>query len=257
MSREVYILVIFFLTISTCYSQVCVKLDYTFKTNIEYEYIENYSMIFNENKSLCIEKDTKIVKSKILNTKTDKGVTTNYYSSRKNLAKQFYYNDKKNFYFKEINEDIELLVKENHFDWNWKLENIVKKIGKFNCKKAIINYRGREYTAWYTSEIAVSFGPWKFQGLPGLILEVYDTNKEFHIFSNKIQIQNNKCSIIVDEKQFNKAISLRVYLKKKDSLIDNVFAKMSSRRPKGARPLKRDKSCEDCSKDIEIFNEKN
>lgn len=35
-------------------------------------------------------------------------------------------------------------------------------------------FRGRNYEAWYAPEIAVSAGPWKFGGLPGLILAIKD-----------------------------------------------------------------------------------
>ncbi|WP_297063293.1 GLPGLI family protein, partial [uncultured Duncaniella sp.] len=38
--------------------------------------------------------------------------------------------------------------------------------------------RGRNWTAWYTEEIPITDGPWKFGGLPGLILKVEDDKKE-------------------------------------------------------------------------------
>jgi GLPGLI family protein len=56
----------------------------------------------------------------------------------------------------------------------WKLLNEKKIIGEYNCKKASVEFRGRTYYAWYTIEIPISLGPWKFNGLPGLILEVDD-----------------------------------------------------------------------------------
>ena len=39
------------------------------------------------------------------------------------------------------------------------------------CQKATTRFRGREWQAWFTEEIAVSLGPWKLGGLPGLILK--------------------------------------------------------------------------------------
>lgn len=47
------------------------------------------------------------------------------------------------------------------------------------CQKATTNFRGREYTAWFTSDIPVNDGPWKFYGLPGLILKVDDSADMF------------------------------------------------------------------------------
>lgn len=45
----------------------------------------------------------------------------------------------------------------------------------YECKKAVCSYRGRNYEAWYSIDLAVNAGPWKFSGLPGLIMSVRDT----------------------------------------------------------------------------------
>lgn len=44
----------------------------------------------------------------------------------------------------------------------------------YACRRARCTFRGRSYEAWYAPEIAVSCGPWKFGGLPGLILAIRD-----------------------------------------------------------------------------------
>jgi GLPGLI family protein len=59
---------------------------------------------------------------------------------------------------------------------DWLLVNESKKIGEYECFKAKCNYKGRSYTAWYTLEIPVSYGPWKLNGLPGLILMAFEDN---------------------------------------------------------------------------------
>lgn len=59
---------------------------------------------------------------------------------------------------------------------NWKLKDGEKKILGFVCKRAVCEFRGRNYIAWFTEEIPLSEGPWKFRGLPGLILEISDTD---------------------------------------------------------------------------------
>jgi GLPGLI family protein len=70
--------------------------------------------------------------------------------------------------------------------WNILTDN--KKLGNYSCQKATTTFRGRDYEAWFTTEIPVSDGPWKFHGLPGLILEVYDSNKEVQFLFDSITV---------------------------------------------------------------------
>ena len=58
-------------------------------------------------------------------------------------------------------------------DFNWKIfDNETKKIGQYECIKATCNFRGTNIIAYFTLEIPIPFGPWKFKDLPGLILEI-------------------------------------------------------------------------------------
>lgn len=58
------------------------------------------------------------------------------------------------------------------FDWKYTDER--KMIGEHECQKATCNFGGRSYEVWFAPDIPISDGPWKFYGLPGLILEAYD-----------------------------------------------------------------------------------
>ncbi|MCD8031168.1 MAG: GLPGLI family protein [Bacteroides sp.] len=55
-----------------------------------------------------------------------------------------------------------------------------RQIINHSCQLATCEYRGRKYLAWFTEDLPVQTGPWKFYGLPGLIMEVYDTDKHHH-----------------------------------------------------------------------------
>ena len=79
------------------------------------------------------------------------------------------------------------IVKEDIPEQSWKLYEEGKQLGKFFCKKATVNFRGRNYIAWYALDIPVSLGPYKMYGLPGLILEL-STDDGFYIFK-AVQIE--------------------------------------------------------------------
>ncbi|WP_310990955.1 GLPGLI family protein [Aequorivita marina] len=68
---------------------------------------------------------------------------------------------------------------EDNEKMKWKLSNETKHIGNYLCQRATTTYGGRDYTAWYTSEVPISDGPYKFKGLPGLILEIQDSRKQY------------------------------------------------------------------------------
>lgn len=59
----------------------------------------------------------------------------------------------------------------------WQLTDQQREIGGLPCQKAIGEFRGRTYHAWFTYTIPISDGPWKLTGLPGLIIEAYDDKK--------------------------------------------------------------------------------
>ncbi|MDD4697512.1 MAG: GLPGLI family protein [Fermentimonas sp.] len=61
----------------------------------------------------------------------------------------------------------------------WEMQQDTLTIAGFLCQKATCRFRGRSYTAWFAHDIPISNGPWKFGGLPGLILKVYDEGKEY------------------------------------------------------------------------------
>ena len=95
----------------------------------------------------------------------------------------------------------------------WKLDKETKQILNYSAKKATVKYAGRNWTAWYTEEIPLQYGPYKFSGLPGLILEIYDDKEHYHftvdgINQNPKQIylsQGDKTPVEITKKEFMKA----------------------------------------------------
>jgi len=72
-----------------------------------------------------------------------------------------------------------LFVLETDDVMQWKLSNETKEKGGYLLQKATADFGGRHWIAWFTKEIAISEGPYKFRGLPGLIFEIYDTKDNF------------------------------------------------------------------------------
>lgn len=113
----------------------------------------------------------------------------------------------------------------------WQIAGDRKKIGKFNCRKATANFRGRAYTAWFTEEIPVSAGPWKLFGLPGLILEATDSENMFRAYAKKIVYPAaNPISIVPPDE--GKKMSVKEYAAFMDNAAREAMEKMKSKMPR-------------------------
>jgi len=77
----------------------------------------------------------------------------------------------------------------------WKILPEKEKIGEYNTQKATTNYGGRSWIAWFTTDIPIQDGPYKFCGLPGLIVKIEDT-KGSHIIT---LIGNKKTEAVSEE----------------------------------------------------------
>ena len=97
---------------------------------------------------------------------------------------------------------------------NWQISNEQQSILGYLAQKATMFFAGREWTAWFTSEISIPDGPYKFYGLPGLILKISDKTNT-HSFE-MISVQKQKSNyFILNENDYKKAkqITLKEYEK--------------------------------------------
>ncbi len=77
----------------------------------------------------------------------------------------------------------------------WNLSQEKKNVKNLSLQKAITTWGGRNWTAWFAEEIPFQEGPYKFHGLPGLIVEIYDDKKNYHfelVRSEKIKEEENQ-----------------------------------------------------------------
>jgi GLPGLI family protein len=69
----------------------------------------------------------------------------------------------------------------------WQLLDDTSFVLGIKCQKAITNFYGTNYTAWFTQLYPISAGPRNFRGLPGLILKVSNEKTGFSIEAVEIQ----------------------------------------------------------------------
>ncbi|WP_250252354.1 GLPGLI family protein [Chryseobacterium sp. Marseille-Q3244] len=62
---------------------------------------------------------------------------------------------------------------------NWKISSETRKIGEYKVQKAEADFAGRKWTAWFTTDLPYQDGPYKFGGLPGLIVKVEDDKGDY------------------------------------------------------------------------------
>lgn len=63
--------------------------------------------------------------------------------------------------------------------YKWKLTQETSTICGYKAKKATCNFGGRSWVAWFAPELPYSDGPYKFNGLPGLIVKIADTRNHY------------------------------------------------------------------------------
>ena len=98
------------------------------------------------------------------------------------------YNQMTNFKYKifknyQDNEKVfqyELKYKQDLKQIDWEIQQENKEILGFSVQKATGNFAGRNYIAWFAPELPFSDGPYKFSGLPGLIIEIADAQNYYH-----------------------------------------------------------------------------
>ena len=70
------------------------------------------------------------------------------------------------------------LVEEEAAAIDWSITKDTASFSGVHCQKATAHFKGRNWIAWFAPEIPFQSGPWKLNGLPGLIVEAYDDKKE-------------------------------------------------------------------------------
>jgi GLPGLI family protein len=127
----------------------------------------------------------------------------------------------------------------------WKISPETQKIGSYNAQKATTQFGGRDWVAWFATDLPFPDGPYKFHGLPGLIVKLEDTtgshiitlvgNKKINSINNEegnvkkvgdVMVSLGTKEITIDEAKFKKA--WKNYLADPAKNIRNNFGVTSS-----------------------------
>jgi GLPGLI family protein len=180
--------------LESCFSQekADIKVYYTLKHQIDTikkdsVYLENMLLLIGKNSSVFTSydklKQAEAIQKDII--EQNKNWTGPGLPQFKNLSTARNITTTEIFQFQKENKLVtkEFLIRNYLYEQpldviDWKLTTETKSFEKITCQKAIAIFKGREWVAWFAPEIPFETGPWKLHGLPGLILEAYDTKKE-------------------------------------------------------------------------------
>ncbi|MFC0426372.1 GLPGLI family protein [Chryseobacterium scophthalmum] len=141
---------------------------------------------------------------------------------------------------------------------NWKILKETKTINNLKCQKATTDLYGRKWIAWFSPEIAIQDGPYKFNNLPGLIVKIEDTDKNHSFELTEIKnIKNLKLSNDyknekeITQKQLNQLFDDRA--KNINSNIGEMFVQQNSVGivMKDGNVIQLDKSTKNVEKELE------
>ena len=122
------------------------------------------------------------------------------------------------------------LYQEPETPLQWEFTDDSKMIEQYMALKATTSFGGRDYEAWFTLEVPILDGPYVFNGLPGLILELYDTNMEYHF--NLASITPLKDNYAIDSENGNiKQVSKKEFIQTYKKFNENPSASFSRHLP--------------------------
>ena len=167
------------------------KVKYSFShirdtTQKDKPYTENMIMLVGKNASQYTSYDkieqTKLRKKQILeqvkNVQQGSSMEINLSGGRQIISEDyFYFANEKKLYTKENMISV-FLIEEPSTKIDWKISKDTTSFSGVHCQKATARFKGRNWIAWFASELPFQSGPWKLNGLPGLIIEAYDDKKE-------------------------------------------------------------------------------
>lgn len=86
----------------------------------------------------------------------------------------------------------------------WEISDSTKVILDYECIMATANYHERQWAVWFAPEIPVQDGPWKFCGLPGLILEASEPSGQHYFIADGLEASKEEIVPMYNKKRYEK-----------------------------------------------------
>ena len=87
---------------------------------------------------------------------------------------------------------------------HWQIGDSIKQVLGYECQMAEMDYHGRHWTVWFATDIPLQDGPWKFHGLPGLILEASESSGQHAFVATGIEASDATMVPIYNKKKYAK-----------------------------------------------------
>lgn len=111
-----------------------------------------------------------------------------------------------NYYYTETLDDIA-----------WEISDSTTTLLGYECVMASAPYHGRQWTVWFAPEIPVQDGPWKLHGLPGLILEAYESSGQHHFLADGLEESDELMAPIYDRKRYDRTSRIEMLKMERNS----------------------------------------
>jgi GLPGLI family protein len=112
--------------------------------------------------------------------------------------------------------------------FNWAIQREKETVLGYEVQRATCSFRGRNYTAWFTLQLPINDGPYKFSGLPGLILKIYDDKKEVFYEANEIIKASPQYEIVFQSFRDPLKVSKKEFMAASQQALENPLAGIDS-----------------------------
>lgn len=223
--NKIIILLFFF---NICFSQN-MKVTYNYISKPDTVMVSQNTILYVEGSDSYFFSEAKYLSDSIIEARKLNELKTGIPMSFKNLPEDdvIYFLKKNNNLIEYYSTEFENIFKYSEsIDFNWQIKDEFKELNGYKVQKATTNIFNRDFIAWFTESISINDGPYKFKGLPGLIVEIYDTNKEHYFCMVGLENKKMDTSLLFRHKSIE--ITKKKYQQYREQYKKDPFQKIKS-----------------------------